>query len=98
MAGARLNRRLLLSVGSAIKFASLPGQKYRAERLKVPRNHGDARKRMGALPTGETPATILTSNSAGILNLVLDGQRVARYRISTGGDGFSWTGVVAVGQ
>jgi lipoprotein-anchoring transpeptidase ErfK/SrfK len=53
---------------------------------------------MGALQTGERPGTILISNSAGILDLVLDGQRVARYRISIGGDGFSWTGVVAVGQ
>ena len=98
MACAQLNRRMLLLAGSATFSAFLPGNIIRAERLSVPRNHGPATKRIVALQTGEVPGTILISNSARTLDFVLDGQRVARYRIGIGRDGFSWTGVATVGQ
>ena len=98
MADPRLTRRMLLLAGSAAFLAFLPDKTIRAERLKVPRNHGPATKSIVALQSGEAPGTILISNSARTLDLVLDGQRVARYRIAIGRDGFSWTGAATVGQ
>ena len=98
MATPRLNRRMLLLAGSATFLAFLPYRLIRAERLKVPRDHGPSTKRIVTLQTGESPGTILISNSARTLDVVLDGQSVARYRIGIGRDGFSWTGVTTVGQ
>ena len=98
MASPGFNRRMVLSAGSAMFIAFLPGEIVRAERLKIPRSHGPATKTIMTLTTGEAPGTILISNSARTLDLVLDGQKVARYRIGIGRDGFSWTGVVTVGQ
>ena len=98
MANCRLNRRTLLLAGCATFFAFSPGRIIRAEHLKVPRNHGPATKKIVALQSGEAPGTILISNSARTLDLVLDGQKVARYRIGIGRDGFSWTGVATVGR
>ena len=98
MAGPSLNRRMLLLAGCATFLAFFPGKASRAEPLKVPRDHGPVTKRIVALQSGEAPGTILISNSARTLDLVLDDQRVARYRIGIGRDGFSWTGVATVGQ
>jgi len=69
-----------------------------AEDLRVPRSHGPTTRRTVARATGKQAGTILISNSARTLDVVLDAQTVARYRIGIGRDGFTWTGTVRVGD
>ena len=98
MTDPRTSRRTLLAGVAAVLLSPLTVAYVQAERLRVPRNHGVATKTVISLETGESPGTILISNSNRTLDLVLDAQTVARYRIGIGKEGFSWTGVVTVGQ
>ncbi|MGI9352867.1 MAG: L,D-transpeptidase [Rhizobiaceae bacterium] len=64
----------------------------------VPRDHGPVSKKVVEFQTTERPGTIIISNSNQSLHHVLGGGKAAKYKISVGRDGFSWTGTTIVGR
>ncbi|MEZ5685973.1 MAG: L,D-transpeptidase [Paracoccaceae bacterium] len=64
----------------------------------VPRSHGPTTREVIAYPSNEKPGTILISNGKRELLVVLPGGKAARYDISVGRDGFTWTGTTYVGR
>jgi lipoprotein-anchoring transpeptidase ErfK/SrfK len=64
---------------------------------RVPRNHGPSTKYVVNLTTNERSGTIIISTAQQTLDVVLDSERVTRYRIGVGRDGFTWAGTVTVG-
>ena len=76
----------------------LPGFGSVAAADTIPRSHGPKTKRIVARQTGEKPGTILISNRARTMDLVLDRNSVARYSVTVGRDGFTWTGTARVGD
>jgi lipoprotein-anchoring transpeptidase ErfK/SrfK len=96
MSKVATTRRSILVGGMAAGLSVLFGRAS-ADALRVPRTHGPTTRRTVARATGEQPGTILISNRARTLDVVLDAQKVARYRIGIGRDGFTWTGTVRVG-
>ncbi|MBS3648104.1 L,D-transpeptidase [Pseudaminobacter sp. 19-2017] len=86
-------------VAAIVLFGSpvLPGSGAVAAADSIPRSHGAKTKRIVARQTGEKPGTILISNRARTLDLVLDRNSVARYSVTVGRDGFTWAGTARVG-
>lgn len=64
---------------------------------KVPRTHGPTTRTVVKHSYNEPPGTIIISNSKRRLDLVIDADTVARYRIAIGREGFTWTGTTIVG-
>ena len=64
----------------------------------VPRDLGPSSKKIVQYSTSEKHGTIIISNSNRTLHYVLPGKRAEQYKISTGRDGFTWTGVTNVGR
>ncbi len=65
---------------------------------KVPRTHGPITRTVVRRSYDEVPGTIVISNSKRTLDVVLDKETVARYKIAIGRKGFTWTGTVIVGS
>lgn len=64
----------------------------------VPRSHGPTTREVIAYQSSEKPGTIIISNGKRELLIVLPGGQAARYDISVGRDGFTWTGTTYVGR
>ncbi len=69
-----------------------------AENKAVPRDLGQHTRQIVAFDSAEKPGTILISNAERTLHIVLGGGKAARYDISVGREGFTWTGTVTVGR
>lgn len=82
----------------ALGLLSLPPSPAEAASGKIPRSHGPVTKTHMQVRTGENPGTIIISNSARTLDVVLDGDTVARYKIGIGREGFTWTGTTVIGR
>jgi lipoprotein-anchoring transpeptidase ErfK/SrfK len=78
----------------AIFFA--PGASHAGQ--KVPRTLGPTTASEIAVTTGQPAGTIIIATDKRTLDLVLSKDRVLRYRIGVGRDGFRWTGTVRVGN
>lgn len=82
----------------ALGLLSLPPSPAEAASGKIPRSHGPSTKVHLQVRTGEAIGTIIISNSARTLDVVLDSETVARYKIGIGRDGFTWTGTTTIGR
>lgn len=82
----------------ALGLLSLPPSPAEAASNKIPRTLGPTTKAHMQVRTGETPGTIIISNAARTLDVVLDGNTVARYKIGIGREGFTWTGTAVIGR
>lgn len=92
-------RRSFLIGGTAFALAAVPAMPASGgARPKVPRTHGPSTRTLVALASDERPGTILISNSARTLDVVLNRSQAARYIIAIGREGFTWSGAVKVGQ
>lgn len=91
---ATLAAGLMMAI-SVLSFDAGPAY---AGSYKVPRTHGPTTKTRVQIKTGEAPGTIIISNSAKTLDVVIDRNTVARYRIGIGREGFTWTGTVTIGR
>lgn len=69
-----------------------------AELGKVPLSHGPSTRQIVKFQTSERPGTIIISNKDRTLHLITDQGQAARYEISVGRDGFSWTGITRIGR
>ena len=65
---------------------------------KIPRTHGNTSKQIVPYKTTHRAGTIVISNKNLTLHLVLKSGMAARYKISVGRDGFTWTGKTSVGR
>lgn len=81
-----------------LAFFAITMGNVHAAKYKIPRTHGPTTKTIIERQTGHKSGTILISNSSRTLDVVLDSQRVARYRISIGRPGFSWKGTTVVAR
>lgn len=93
-----LRRFAALAISAAVAFLgpALPTEAgFKGD--KVPRTHGASTRTIMERHTGQRPGTILISTAARTLDLVIDGDRVARYSVGVARDGFRWTGTVRVG-
>lgn len=82
----------------ALGLLSLPPSPVEAASSKIPRSLGPTTKVHMQMRTGERAGTIIISNSARTLDVVLDSDTVARYRVGIGRDGFTWTGTAVIGH
>lgn len=82
----------------ALGLLSLAPGPAEAASNKIPRTLGPTTKAHMQVRTGETPGTIIISNAARTLDVVLDGDTVARYKIGIGREGFTWTGTAVIGR
>lgn len=85
---------LLLALG----LLSLAPSPVHAVSGKIPRSLGPTTMTHVQARTGEKAGTIIISNSARTLDVVLNNTTVARYRIGIGRDGFTWTGTAVIGR
>lgn len=69
-----------------------------AENKAIPRDHGQHTREIVAFESTERPGTIIISNTERTLHVVLGKGQAARYQISVGREGFTWTGTVTVGR
>lgn len=86
--------RLFLLGFLSLALASLA----HAETKAIPRDLGQHTRQVVAYETTEKPGTIIISNADRTLHMVLGKGQAARYQISVGRDGFTWTGTVTVGR
>lgn len=89
-----MRRRAVLLGAVAL---ALPGL-AQAQNKSVPRTHGATTRTVVDFPSTEKPGTIIISNDDRTLHVVLGGGKAARYQISVGRDGFTWTGTTYVGR
>lgn len=82
----------------ALALLSLSPNPVQAASSKIPRSHGPATKVHMQVQTAEKPGTIIISNSARTLDVVLDHKTVARYKIGIGREGFTWTGTAVIAR
>ncbi|THD82448.1 L,D-transpeptidase [Aliigemmobacter aestuarii] len=94
-----IGRRTLVNglVAAGLAGVALPVAAL-ADVKKVPRSHGTTTREVVPYPSSERPGTIIISNSDRTLHVVLGKGQAARYRISVGRDGFTWTGTTYVGR
>lgn len=85
---------LLLALG----LLSLAPSPVHAVSGKIPRSLGPETMTHVQVRTGEKAGTIIISNSARTLDVVVNNTTVARYRIGIGRDGFTWTGTAVIGR
>lgn len=69
-----------------------------ADNKSVPRDLGQHTRQIVAFDSAEKPGTIIISNTDRTLHVVLGKGQAARYDISVGREGFTWTGTVTVGR
>lgn len=69
-----------------------------AEVKEVPRSHGKQTREIVQFNSNERRGTIIISNSDRTLHVILGDGKAARYQISVGRDGFTWTGTTTVGR
>ncbi len=81
----------------ALGLAALPAPVL-ADVKNVPRDHGQKTRTIVPFETAEGAGTIIISNTDRTLHLVLGGGKAARYDVSVGRDGFTWTGTTYVGR
>ncbi|MFP1645142.1 L,D-transpeptidase [Pontitalea aquivivens] len=96
MPARALRRRFVLIAGLAI--AAAPALADPGALKSVPRDHGQVTRQIVDFDSREKPGTIVISNSARSLHVVLGKGKAARYDISVGRDGFTWTGETYVGR
>lgn len=89
-----MRRRAVLLGAVALTLPRLA----RAQNKSVPRTHGQTTRTVVDFASGERPGTIIISNADRTLHVVLGGGKAARYQISVGRDGFTWTGTTYVGR
>lgn len=89
---------LLAGLLVTLAVASMSLGPAHAGSYKVPRTHGPTTKTQMQISTGEKPGTIIISNQARTLDVVIDRKTVARYKIGIGREGFTWTGTVKIGR
>lgn len=89
-----MKRRAVLLGGLAL---ALSGPAW-AQNKSVPRTHGATTRTVVDFSSTEKPGTIIISNADRTLHVVLGGGKAARYSISVGRDGFTWTGTTVVGR
>lgn len=82
---------------SLVALLSLAGVAL-ADNKDVPRDLGQHTREVVAYQTAEKPGTIIISNAERTLHVVLGNGQAARYQISVGREGFTWTGTVTVGR
>lgn len=87
----------LLSLALCVCGLGLSAPAY-AETKAIPRDHGQQTREVVAYETTEKPGTIIISNADLTLHVVLGNGQAARYQISVGREGFTWTGTVTVGR
>jgi lipoprotein-anchoring transpeptidase ErfK/SrfK len=69
-----------------------------ADLKSVPRDLGAKTREVVEFASDEPAGTIIISNADRTLHQVLGNGKAARYQVSVGRDGFTWTGVVTVGR
>lgn len=69
-----------------------------AEVKGIPRSHGQRTREVVQFKSNERRGTIIISNSDRTLHVILGDGKAARYQISVGRDGFTWTGTTTVGR
>lgn len=95
-----ISRRSILALGAGAGLLGLlPPSAVRAVDAKsVPRSHGQVTRQIVPFQTNEKAGTILISNAERTLHVYLGQGRAAKYDISVGRDGFTWTGTTIVGR
>lgn len=88
--------RLALGMTLALMLG-LTGAAF-ADNKSVPRDLGQHTREIVAYQSTERPGTIIISNEERTLHIVLPDGKAARYQISVGREGFTWTGTVTVGR
>jgi len=92
-----IGRRSVL-VGMASWTGLFAADRAVAEIKGIPRSHGAQTREIVSFQSNERQGTIIISNADRTLHLVLGNGKAARYRISVGRDGFTWTGTTVVGR
>lgn len=87
-------KALWLSLLALLSFVSVA----MADTKDVPRDLGKHTREIVAFDSAEQPGTIVISNADRTLHIVLGDGKAARYDISVGREGFTWTGTVKVGR
>ncbi len=97
--GKRLGRGIgLIAAFFSLILLAAPVRAETPGLKSVPRDHGQVTRQIVGFESAEKPGTIVISNSARSLNVVLGGGKAVRYDISVGRVGFTWTGVTYVGR
>lgn len=95
-----ISRRSVLALGTgAGLLCLLPGATaWAGDAKSVPRSHGQVTRQIVPFQSKEKPGTILISNAERTLHVYLGQGKAAKYDISVGRDGFTWTGSTIVGR
>lgn len=84
-------------IGVLTLVLTLSGAAF-ADNKAVPRDLGQHTREIVEYQSNERPGTIIISNAERTLHIVMGDGKAARYQISVGREGFTWTGTVTVGR